>query len=161
MQRWWKATVLAAAMIAAHQAWGADAPMKVEIRAFKEVVFREDGVPMRQLVPPKGVTPGDVIVYVVRYRNGGRKPAEHVRIEDPLPAGVAYVPGSMEAPGARTLFSVDGRHYAPEGRVRVRDAKTGKRRPARPDEYRFIRWELAKPVPPRGEGSFRFRVRVR
>ena len=153
--------VMLALLVAAMPAQAAKAPMEVDIHAFKDVVVVEDGVPKHRLVPPKGVVPGDVIVYVVHYRNAGRKPAEHVRIEDPLPAGVAYVGGSMEAPGARVLVSVDGRRYAPEGKLFVRDAKTGKRRPARPDEYRFIRWELAKPVPPGGEGRFRFKVRVR
>ncbi|RME85998.1 MAG: DUF11 domain-containing protein [Zetaproteobacteria bacterium] len=154
------AGMLAAIVAAAGVALAAQ-PIEVRIEAFKEVVIEKDGKTERRWAPPKSVVPGDVIVYRVRFANKGDKPAEDVVVTDPLPKGVVYIPGSATHPEAELLVSADGKRFAPEGKLFVRDEKTGKKRPARPEEIRALRWKLKKPLAPGAEGRFVFKAKVR
>ncbi len=135
--------------------------VSLSLTAKKEITLvAKDGKKTRKLVEPKATTPGDVIVYLLEYRNKGGKAKEHVVITDPIPQATAYIAGSATGAGAEILFSVDGKHFAPEGKVRIKGAD-GKQRPADPADYRYIRWKLKKPLAPGKSGTASFKVRVK
>ncbi len=48
---------------------------------------------------PEIIAPGGIITYTLAYQNIGNQPATAVTIRDDLPAGTAYVPGSLTGPG--------------------------------------------------------------
>ncbi len=156
--------ILLFALIAASLAWAAparaDEPVQLTLVAKKEVLVKsKDGKTERKLIEPKAVAPGDVIVYLLSFRNTGNKPKENVTINDPIPANTIYLAGSATGPGAEILFSVDGKHFAPEGKVTV--TENGEKRLADPSEYRHIRWRLKHPLAPGKAGQASFRVKVK
>ena len=59
-------------------------------------------------------------------------------------------------PGA-SLTSVDGKTFGPLSTLRVATAD-GKSRAAAPADVRVVRWRLAQPVAPGGEGQVAFRA---
>ena len=45
---------------------------------------------------------GDTLRYTVTFVNAGQDPAINTSIEDPIPAGTSYVPGSLDVPAGVT-----------------------------------------------------------
>ncbi|MEU8758751.1 DUF11 domain-containing protein [Streptomyces sp. NPDC048659] len=66
-----------------------------------------------------GASTGDVLEYAVVVRNGGGDRAEDVLVEDTLPAGTRYVPGSLRI-GSRPLTDRAGDDEAEQTGDRVR-----------------------------------------
>ncbi|WP_437992041.1 hypothetical protein [Sorangium sp. So ce145] len=73
------------------------------------------------------VTPGDTLEYTIIVANTGDDNAAAVVLSDPLPAGVAYVPGSLEIASGPNLGGVtdapgddEGEYVAASRTVRVR-----------------------------------------
>ncbi|WP_437798195.1 hypothetical protein [Sorangium sp. So ce693] len=74
-----------------------------------------------------GVTPGDTLEYTIIVANTGDDNAAAVVLSDPLPAGVTYVPGSLEIASGPNLGGVtdapgddEGEYVAASRAVRVR-----------------------------------------
>ena len=86
--------------------------------------------------------PGDVIEYVVTYRNTGTKLATGVTATLPIPPGMEYVPGS--ASPQRVMASLDDVHYWPVDLKKSTAKSVDSRRTVNLhySEYRSLRWEL-------------------
>jgi len=112
-------------------------------------------------VPADKVTPGETVVYSIRYKNEADAPAGDIVLVMPVPKEVAYVEGSVAAAdGANVSFSADGgATYVARGRLTV--VEGGETRPARGDEITHIKWTLTAPVAPKAEGEVSYKAVLR
>lgn len=138
----------------------------VELKSVAEVevtVKNAGGKPELQRVEAAkaNVTPGDVVIFSTSYENRGDQPATNVKITNPMPAHMLYVAGSAEGKGTRIELSVDnGKTFAPEGQLKVKDA-TGKERPATAADYTHIRWTIEGSLAKGAKGGVSFRAKVK
>lgn len=105
------------------------------------------------LEAPGVVTPGDPLVFVLRYRNDAASAASDFVVTNPIPENVSYV----SAESAGSVLSVDGgRTWGQLASLSVRNAD-GTSRPAAAADVTHVRWRIAQPIPPGGQGELRFR----
>jgi len=128
------------------------------------LVNEESGT--EQLVPEPPPVGSAELLYTGRFDYLGAEPATGLRIEISVPEGVHYVAGSATGPGAVVTYSVDGVVFAPAGQLdipaRRETLQEGVRappRPATPEDYGFIRWDLPGEFPPGAAGLVSFRAR--
>jgi uncharacterized repeat protein (TIGR01451 family) len=121
--------------------------------AFVEHVVKDaTGTPKTVLEPPKMVTPGDHVVFVLTYRNGGAQPATGFVINNPLPASVSF----ESSEGAQPIVSVDGgKSWGTLASLKVTQPD-GSVRAATPADVTHLRWTFAAIAPGQaGKLSFR------
>lgn len=137
------------------------AGMELRNEAFQDVVVKgKDGKSQQQRQPVSRAVPGAEIIYVLTYRNSGDKPAEKVVLHNPVPAGLAFVPGSAGGAGSRAEVSVDGgTTYGALETLRVKDAKG--LRAAKAADVTHVRWTLPASVPAGKEGAVTYRAVVK
>ncbi len=136
----------------------AEASMSARQVVEKEtVVVGENGEQAVKRLPADKVTPGETVVYSIRYKNEGAAPAGDIVLVMPVPKEVAYVEGSVADGGAASVaFSADGgATYVARGRLTV--VEGGEPRPARGDEITHIKWMLTTPVGPKAEGEVSYK----
>ena len=105
------------------------------------------------LHPPQVVTPGDHLVFVLTYRNGGQQPATGFAVTNPIPAAVAF----ERSDDASAMVSVDGgRSWGPLATLTVAQPD-GSRRPAVAADVTHVRWTFSQPIPAGAEGRLTFR----
>jgi uncharacterized repeat protein (TIGR01451 family) len=128
----------------------------------KEVVtVSKTGAQTVTRVPADKVTPGETVVYSIRYKNDAAAPAADIVLVMPVPKEVAYVEGSIDgAGGASVSFSADGGEtYVARGRLTI--VEGGEARPARGDEITHIKWTLTAPVAPNTGGAVSYKAVLR
>lgn len=130
----------------------------VDTRLFLETyVTGKDGAIERKLAPAATVTPGDRLVYVVTYRNGGRQPATDFVVTNPIPIHVAFA--GEETAGAE--MSVDGgKSWGALTALRITNAN-GTTRAARREDVTHLRWRIAQPIAAGGGGQVTFKARLK
>lgn len=107
--------------------------------------------------------PGDVLRYQLVFSNPGTGAIRGVKLENPVPAGMRFVPGSATASrtDAKAEYSVDGgqRWSATPMDTVVVD---GRRivRPAAAGRYTHVRWMVAGSVQPGTTVTAAFEARV-
>jgi uncharacterized repeat protein (TIGR01451 family) len=134
-------------------------PGQIELKATasKVVVVVDDaGVERTELVKADLVVPGDKVAYTIEARNVSTNDVEQVVITDPIPEAMLFVPGTVEAEGARVLFSVDGGQSFDEEDKLVVNGDDGRPRPAIASDFTHIRWIFETPLAPETERSVRF-----
>lgn len=125
------------------------------------VVVDKNGKQEKKIQALTRAAPGKEILYVVTYSNQGKKPAEQVVINNPVPAGLLYQVGSLQGAGTRSDVSVDGgKTFGDLAKLTVPDAD-GKPRPAKAEDVTTVRWTVLAPVKPGGEGKVSFRAWVK
>jgi uncharacterized repeat protein (TIGR01451 family) len=121
----------------------------------------EDGTSKTELLPVETAVPGEEVVYTVTFTNVGEETAENIRITNPIPEEMRYVPGTAFGPGTDVVYSADGgESYAPPGELLVASAD-GSQRQATPADYTHIRWVLNVPLDAGARGFARFRAVLR
>ncbi len=119
----------------------------------ERAVRNADGTSRVALETPGVVTPGDPLVFVLRYRNNGAAPAADFVVTNPIPDSVSF--SGTESAGA--VYSVDGgRSWGALAELSVRNAD-GSSRPAALADVTHVRWRLAQAIPAGAEGELRFR----
>jgi uncharacterized repeat protein (TIGR01451 family) len=144
------------AMITTAAAFASD--VLLESNVFVERV-KQDSLGKRSTVlePPKVVTPGDKLVFVLSYKNSGAKPASDFVATSPVPSAVAY--SDVEGEGA--AVSVDGgQSWGNLAALKVKGAD-GAPRAAFPADVTHIRWSFAKAIPAGAGGKLIFKGVVR
>lgn len=107
------------------------------------------------------VTPGDTVIFTTRYSYTGDKPATGVVITNPMPEHMLFTEGTAEGKGASIEYSADnGTHYAPAGKVKIKDAK-GKEISATAVDYTHIRWVFKGALNKGAKGEVSFRAKVK
>lgn len=138
-----------------------DAPpgMQLKTEAFREVdVTDKSGKKEKKRQPLTRALPGQEVIYDITYRNAGSKPAEKVVVNNAVPKGLIYQPGSAQGAGTRIEFSVDGgQTYGALETLRVTGAD-GKPRAAKADEVTHLRWTLMTALKPGAEGKVSYRA---
>jgi uncharacterized repeat protein (TIGR01451 family) len=105
------------------------------------------------LDPPGVVTPGDHLVFVLTYRNGGQQPATGFAVTNPIPPAVAF----ERSDDAGAMVSVDGgRTWGALAALTVAQPD-GSRRPAVAADVTHVRWAFSQPIPAGAEGRLSFR----
>jgi uncharacterized repeat protein (TIGR01451 family) len=109
------------------------------------------------LEPPKIVTPGDRLVFVLSYRNMGSAPAADFVVTNPLPTAVSYQ-GTADRVAEVSING--GREWGALSALKVRD-QDGSWRSARPEDVTHVRWNVKRAIPVGAEGKLSFRGIVR
>ena len=105
-----------------------------------------------QLIPPDRVLPGEALVIMLEYRNGGAKPAANFVINNPIPGAISYT--GVEQPWA--VVSVDGgKTYGPMATLKIA-RPDGTMRAALPSDVTHLRWKFAQPIPSGATGRVMF-----
>lgn len=140
----------------------ADDGVELKSTAFEEVeVVQPNGVKQKKLQPLAKAVPGQQVIYETTYQNHGKKAAEKVVIKNPVPAQLAYVPGSAQGAGTRIEVSVDGgTQFGQLEKLTVAGAD-GKPRAALPEDVTTLRWTVTSPVQPGGQGKVTYRARLK
>jgi len=151
-------TVAACLGLSAGAALAQPQAVSLETRIFVETfATAPDGAVERQLKPAEVVVPGDRLVYVLRYRNNGTRPASEFVVTNPLPATVEFA--GDESPGAE--MSVDGgKAYGPLTQLTVSEPGGATRAARRPD-VTHIRWRIPGAVAPKAGGEVMFKARLK
>jgi uncharacterized repeat protein (TIGR01451 family) len=151
---------LSFAMIALFQfaAHSAGAEMIARQSVEREVIVRNaNGVETLKREAADKVTPGETVVYSIKYKNESAEPASNIVLVMPVPAEVAYVEGSVTGDNANVAFSADGgKTYVVRGRLTVEE--DGATRPARGDEITHIRWTLPNAIPANAAGEVSYKA---
>lgn len=115
-----------------------------------------DGKPVTVREEPGVVTPGDRLVVLLSYRNGGTQPATGFTLTNPIPAAVAFA-GTDDRSAA---VSVDGgKSWGPLASLKV-VAADGTSRPAVAADVTHIRWSFGRPIAAGTGGELSFRGTV-
>jgi uncharacterized repeat protein (TIGR01451 family) len=133
--------------------------VSVSTTAEKEVTVNK----VTKKVAATKIDPGDVIFYTMNYINSGNEAANSVVLDDPIPAGTAYILNSAYGEGADILFSIDGKNFNKPSlltyEIKNRDGSLEKRT-ASPEEYTHVRWIIAK-IAAGARGNVGFQVRIK
>jgi uncharacterized repeat protein (TIGR01451 family) len=105
---------------------------------------------------PGVVTPGDRLVFVLSYRNGGAQPATGFTLTNPIPPSVAFT-GSDDS---SAVVSVDGgKTWGKLASLKVAQPD-GTSRPAVAADVTHIRWSFGQPIAAGSGGELSFRGTV-
>jgi uncharacterized repeat protein (TIGR01451 family) len=134
------------------------APLELASDVFVErAQKRADGTVTTVLEEPKMVTPGDQLVFVVRYKNVGAEPASKFTVTNPIPRAVAF---SGTADGTETVSVDGGKSWGFLSQLKVAKAD-GTARPALPGDVTHIKWNLNQTLAAGSAGKLVFRGVVR
>ena len=142
----------------------AAAKVSIKIKAEKEVVAVKGGKKETRIVPATKFAPNDLIIYTITYTNNGNEAATNAIVDDPIPAGTSYVPGSAKGEGAEIVFSIDhGKTFQKATLLTYEVTGAGgkkEKQVAAPEAYTNVRWIVAN-IPPKASGKLEFKVRVK
>lgn len=82
--------------------------IKMDMVAEKEITAYQHGRQSKRRVPTTTIEPGGHLFYTVRLTNEGKGPAHNVVVDNPVPKGAVYVPGSARGRGSTMSVSIDG-----------------------------------------------------
>jgi uncharacterized repeat protein (TIGR01451 family) len=154
-------TIIMAITLCSPGSGWSDASQKIQLKATAQIEVEsvnEAGRRIKKRVPAEKVTPGTEIIYTIAYHNPADQTAEQVVITNPIPEQMRYRHQSVFGEKVRVTFSVDGgESFDLPQNLYVTDA-TGRRFPAKSDDYTHIRWKLQDPIPPRASGQVGFRA---
>lgn len=140
-------------------AW-AKPEIKIAIKAEKEVVVTENGKQIKKVIEAKELLPGETVTYTISYANLGNEPATNVQLDDPIPAGTRYIPGSA-SDEANASFSIDGgKSYKKPALLTYEVTLPNgmkEKKVASPEQYTNIRWTLPS-VAPGAKGTIIFKA---
>jgi uncharacterized repeat protein (TIGR01451 family) len=138
--------------------------VSVSITAEKEVTVVKSGQKTTKKIAATRIEPGDVIFYTLNYINSGDEAATSVVLDDPIPLGTVYLPGSAFGDGAEITFSIDNAKSFKKPSLLVYELKGAngqkEKRTASPEEYTNIRWVIGK-VDAGAKGTVGFQVRIK
>jgi uncharacterized repeat protein (TIGR01451 family) len=138
--------------------------VSVSMKAEKEFSVVSKGEKTTKRVAAANVDPGDVIFYTLNYVNTGDEAATSAVLDDPIPKGTIYLPGSAFGKDAEITFSIDGGKTFKKPslltyEVKLPNGKTEKRS-ASPEDYTHIRWTV-NTIPAGSGGTVGFQVRMK
>jgi len=133
----------------------------LQLTAEEEItVTNAQGKEVRKRIAADAVEPGDVIVYTLHYHNQGKKAVEKLVLNDPIPQDTSYIANSAYGRNTVITFSLDGKHFASAAKLMV-TTKKGKKRVAKLDEYRHVRWTFKSSLSAGKKGNVGFKARVK
>lgn len=137
--------------------------VKIAIAAEKVIVVTKNGKTETRRVPAGEAAPGETLIYTLAVTNSGDEAATNVVVNDPIPEGTQYIPGSATEMGELT-FSIDGGNtYKKPSLLTYEVTKADgakEKRVASPEQYTHIRWQIPEIVAgAKKELSFQVKVK--
>jgi uncharacterized repeat protein (TIGR01451 family) len=114
---------------------------------------RADGSFATTLEAPKMILPGDQLVFVVRYRNAGAKPAANFTVTNPIPAAIAF---SGTSDGGEVVSIDGGKSWGKLSQLRVTSAD-GSSRAALMTDVTHVKWNMNQTLAAGEAGKLIFR----
>jgi uncharacterized repeat protein (TIGR01451 family) len=146
----WIALIALLAPIAAQAADNVSLASEVLVERVKPDA---NGKPQIVQEKPSVVVPGDKLVFVLNYRNGGAEPATGFTVTNPIPAAVSFAGGE----DATAVVSVDGgKSWGKLASLKVAQAD-GTSRAAQVGDVTHIRWSFNQPIAASTGGKLSFR----
>lgn len=137
--------------------------VELAITAEKEVTAVENGQQVVKRVPAADILPGETVIYTIVFANTGDETATNMLIDDPIPDGTAYVPGSATEAGEVT-FSIDGGQTYKKPSLLTYEVTnpdgSKEKRVASPEQYTHVRWQIPQ-IAAGAKGEVSFRVKVK
>lgn len=126
--------------------------------AFVEKIrTKKDGKKVKSIEPAVKVLPGEEVIFVITYMNGGDKPATDIIITNPIPKNMTYKSAAGDSDEI-TQVSVDGgKRFDKLEKLKIKEKKS-KSRQALVGDVTHVRWILAKALPPKKKGKVRLRA---
>jgi uncharacterized repeat protein (TIGR01451 family) len=112
-----------------------------------------DGRTSVVLEAPKTILPGDQLVFVVRYKNTGAKPATGFTVTNPIPRAISF---SGTSDGAEIVSVDGGKNWGKLSQLRVANAG-GVSRPALMTDVTHIQWKMNQALAAGSAGKLIFR----
>ena len=138
--------------------------VSVSITAEKEVTVVKSGQKSTKKIAATRIDPGDVIFYTMNYINSGDEAATSAVLDDPIPQGTVYLPGSAFGTGAEITFSIDGGKSFKKSSLLIYEVKNPngsvEKRTASPEEYTHIRWIISR-INAGAKGTVGFQVKIK
>ena len=138
--------------------------VSVSITAEKEVTVVKSGQKTIKKIAATRIEPDDVIFYTMNYINSGDEAATSAVLDDPIPQGTVYLPGSAFGAGAEITFSIDGGKSFKKPSLLIYEVKNPNgsidKRTASPEEYTHIRWIISR-IGAGAKGAVGFQVRIK
>ena len=138
--------------------------VSVSITAEKEVTVVKSGQKTIKKIAATRIEPDDVIFYTMNYINSGDESATSAVLDDPIPQGTVYLPGSAFGAGAEITFSIDGGKSFKKPSLLIYELKNPNgsidKRTASPEEYTHIRWIISR-IDAGAKGAVGFQVRIK
>ncbi len=129
-------------------------PLQISSDVFVErQIARVDGTKTVVLEKPNLVTPGDNLVFVVKYKNVGGATASNFVVTNPLPSAVTF---NGTADGLEVVSIDGGKSWGILNSLRVTQTD-GTARPAQRSDVTHIKWNLNQPLTAGAEGKLIFR----
>lgn len=152
--------VLGAVLFAAGAQAAAPGSIKLQNIAMQEkTTVGKDGTRHTEMVPAGRVLPGVTVTYVIRYTNVGKKPAENVVINDPVPEHMNYVDSSVAGDNTVISYSVDhGKHWSAMIETLDINNGDGTTRSATARDVTDIRWVVKGKLAPGAKGEVSFKA---
>jgi len=134
--------------------------LKVTSKVQKMMIIKKDGKTSYKFEPAAKVLPGETVQYNTYFENISTKPADNIKIVNPIPKHLVYLPNSAQGKNTNIMFSVDGgRNYGKAGTLRVK-RNDGKVYLARPSDYTHIQWQYLGNLAPKTKQAVGFRARL-
>jgi uncharacterized repeat protein (TIGR01451 family) len=141
-------------MLAGSSAVLAASPIQLNSDIYVEKVQkRADGSSSVVLEAPKTILPGDQLIFVVRYQNVGKQPAQGFTVTNPIPRAVQF---SGTSDGGEIVSVDGGKNWGPLGNLRVVTSE-GKTRPALMTDVTHVKWSLNQSLAAGAAGKLIFR----
>jgi uncharacterized repeat protein (TIGR01451 family) len=112
-----------------------------------------DGRSSVVLEAPKTILPGDQLVFVVRYKNVGTKPASGLTVTNPIPRAITF---SGTSDGAEVVSVDGGKSWGRLGQLKIAIAE-GRTRTALMTDVTHVKWNLNQSLAAGAAGKLIFR----
>ena len=132
----------------------AAAPVELSSDVFVEKQQKQaDGSFSTILAKPNLILPGDQLVFVVRYRNAGNKPATNFSVTNPIPAAIAF---SGTSDGAEVVSIDGGKSWGKLSQLRVTNTDSSSRAALMTD-VTHLKWKMNQMLGAGDAGKLIFR----
>lgn len=148
-------------LFASLSAYAEQGAIRFSNKAYKQVVTKTaDGKVNYDYVEPGLVLPEDVILYEIEFENISDRDVSNIVVNNPIANNSLYRPDSVTGDTSDITFSVDGKNFAPAKSLMKKDAN-GKPVPAKPEDYRAIRWVYSKALKPGEKGKVSYKTTIK
>lgn len=153
-------TIAVLTLMLSNVATAQEGHLKVTSKVQKMTVVNNNGKVSYQFSPATKVLPGETVQYNTFFENISAKPADNIKIVNPIPENLVYLPNSANGTNTNIMFSVDGgRNYGKAGTLRVKRSD-GKVHLAKPSDYTHIQWQYLGNLAPKAKQAVAFRARL-